>query len=556
MSVHGPVLHRAPCPSCGSRDNVAVYEDGYEKCFGQGCEYFAMPIGDDDDSRPQPAARLRDDDNLRGDSSLRDAVVEPLPARNITLETCEKFKYQKATYKGRKCQVANYYRDGTWVCAKLRFADKGFMMIGDGANAPLYGQHLWRDGGKRLVITEGEVDALSMSQVQGNRWPVVSIPNGAQSAVAAVKRELEWVEKFDTVVFMFDMDEPGQAAAKAAAELLTPGKATIATLPLKDANEMLKAGRVKELVDAQWGAKTFRPDGIVNGSDLVDIVRPEKMEPGIPYPWPALSEMLMGIHDAPRIVTFTAGEGIGKSTMVREIAYDLGVNHGENIGYIGLEESVGESARHIMGLHCNQRLALDFRGDEELDSEEREVRREAFDATLGTGRYFFYDHFGSTDVDNLLSRIRYLARGCDCRRIVLDHLSIVVSAMDDSSGLDERKLIDRTMTLLRMLVEETGITLFLVCHLSDPGIGQSYADGAVPRLNKLRGSRAIGQVSDIVVAAARNMMDEDDPSRMDLWVLKSRQVGKLGRADTLRYNYETGRLELVTDFDDNQGGDF
>ena len=498
-------------------------------------------------------------DNAGGNGShglgdaLSDQRVEALPARHITLATCEKFNYQKANYKGRAVQVAIYKRDGLNVCAKLRFADKGFAMIGDGANAPLFGQHLWRDGGKRLIITEGEIDAMSMSQVQNNRFPVVSIPNGVSSAVPVVKRELEWIEKFETVIFMFDMDEVGQQAAKDAAELLTPGKAHIAVLPLHDVNDMLKEGRVKELSDAQWGAKTFRPDGIVNGTELESVVRAERTEPGIAYPWPALTQMLMGIHDAPRIITFTAGEGIGKSTMVREIAYDLGVNHEENIGYIGLEEGVGESARHIMGLHCNQRLTLDFRGDEDLDQGERDVRQEAFDATLGTGRYFFYDHFGSCDVDNLLSRIRYLARGCDCRRIVLDHLSIVVSSMDDSSGLDERKLIDRTMTLLRMLVEETGITLFLVCHLSGPGVGQSYADGAVPRLNKLRGSRAIGQVSDIVIAAARNMMDEDDPGLMDLWVIKSRQVGRLGKCDTLRYNYDTGRLELASPLGDGVG---
>ena len=368
--------------------------------------------------------------------------------------------------------------------------------------------------------------------------------------------QLEWVEKFDNVIFMFDMDEPGQQAARECAELLTPGKARIARLPLKDANAMLVAGMTRELEAARWDAKVYRPDGIVNGSELKSAVQVEKIAPGIPYPWPKLNDILLGVHDAPRIITFTAGEGIGKSTMVREIAYSLGVKHGQTVGYIGLEEAVQESAQHIMGLHINKRLNLDFRGYNELDESEKADRERAFSETLGTGRYFFYDHFGSTDVDNLLARIRYLARGCDCRRIVLDHLSIVVSAMDDSSGLDERKLIDAAMTRLRMLVEETGITLFLVCHLSDPGQGQSYADGAVPRLNRLRGSRAIGQVSDIVIAAARNMLDESDPGLMDLWVLKSRQVGRLGKADTLRYNYDTGRLELASPAGTAGAGDF
>src|SRR5690606_19316419 len=112
------------------------------------------------------------------------------------------------------------------------------------------------------------IDALTVSQLQGNKWPVVSIPNGAQGAAKAIKKSLDWIEGFEKVVFMFDMDEAGQLAAKECAKLITPGKAYIASLPLKDANEMLLAGRGKEVIDAIWDAKAFRPDGIVYGSDI------------------------------------------------------------------------------------------------------------------------------------------------------------------------------------------------------------------------------------------------------------------------------------------------
>ena len=57
-----------------------------------------------------------------------------------------------------------------------------------------------------------------------------------------------------------------------------------------------------------------------------------------------------------------------------------------------------------MSLHLGKPVHL-----EEVPTEEL---REAFDATLGTGRVFMYDHWGSTESDNLLAKIRYLARGC------------------------------------------------------------------------------------------------------------------------------------------------
>ncbi|MGZ7142631.1 toprim domain-containing protein, partial [Streptococcus pyogenes] len=85
---------------------------------------------------------------------------------------------------------------------KLRYPDKKFSFIGDSKACGLFGQHLYEPG-RRLVITEGEIDALSVAQALGLRWPVVSVPNGAQGAAKSIKRELEWVNGFDEVVLMF-----------------------------------------------------------------------------------------------------------------------------------------------------------------------------------------------------------------------------------------------------------------------------------------------------------------------------------------------------------------
>lgn len=67
---------------------------------------------------------------------------------------------------------------------------------------------------KMLVITEGEIDALSVSQAQGNKYPVVSIPNGAQGAKKAILNNLAWVESYERVILAFDMDEAGRAVAR------------------------------------------------------------------------------------------------------------------------------------------------------------------------------------------------------------------------------------------------------------------------------------------------------------------------------------------------------
>jgi twinkle protein len=169
-----------------------------------------------------------------------------------------------------------------------------------------------------------------------------------------------------------------------------------------------------------------------------------------------------------------------------------------------------------------------------------EERKDAFDATLGTDRVFLFDHFGSTGVDNIVARVRYMAKGLGCKYIVLDHVSIVVSAQANG---DERKALDEIMTRLRMLVQETGIALFVVSHLKRPD-GKGHEEGAASSLSQLRGSGSIAQLSDMVLGLERNGQAEDEETRntTHVRVLKNRFCGITGKANELAYSHSTGRM--------------
>ena len=90
-----------------------------------------------------------------------------------------------------------------------------------------------------------------------------------------------------------------------------------------------------------------------------------------------------------------------------------------------------------------------------------------------------------------------------CKRIFLDHLSIVVSGMDNDEDGGERKAIDKLMTNLRSLVEETGATMFVVSHLKRPE-KKGHEEGGQVSLSQLRGSGAIAQLADMVIGLERN----------------------------------------------------
>lgn len=475
-------------------------------------------------------------------------TIVPLKARGITLETCQHFGYGVGKYKGGGvCHVAPFCdAHGSLVAQHIRLEGKDFKWLGSAKQALLFGQHLWKAGGRKVVVTEGEIDCLSLSQLQGNKWPVVSLPNGAQAGAKAIRASLEWLEAFDEVVLAFDMDEPGQVAAKECAAILTPGKAKIARLPLKDANECLMQGKSKELLDCLWQAIPFRPDGIRAGADLwEDILKPPPT--GYEIPYPELNARLHGLRMG-ELYLFTAGSGIGKSTIVNEIAYHLKTEHKLPLGIMALEENPARNARRYLGIYLNKPLHL----PEVHAAVSKDELQAAFNAVMGDDKWWIYDHFGSSDIDTLLNKLRYMAVGLGCKVIVLDHISIVVSGLDEAGGESERKTIDRLMTKLRQLIEETGIMLLAVVHLKRPDKGKSYNEGRQVSLTDLRGSGSLEQVSDAVISLERDQQG-DAPDKAFIRVLKNRTVGDCGPSGCVRYQKDTGRLLACSNADEDYG---
>jgi twinkle protein len=215
---------------------------------------------------------------------------------------------------------------------------------------------------------------------------------------------------------------------------------------------------------------------------------------------------------------------------MREIAHHL-IGLGETVGMVMLEESTRRTGLGLMGLAIDKPLHLSREGVTPFEM------KTAFDKTLGTGRVFMYDHFGSSEVDHLMNKLRYMVKGLSCNWIILDHLSILVSGLE---GIDERRLIDQAMTMLRTFVEETKCGLLLVSHLKRPE-GRGHEEGAHTSLSQLRGSHAIAQLSDIVIGLERNQQS-DNPNETQIRVLKNRFSGDTGEAGKLYFNRDTGRL--------------
>jgi twinkle protein len=405
------------------------------------------------------------------------------------------------------------------------------------------------------VIVEGEIDALTVSQLQQNKWPVVSVPNGADGAAKAVAKALDWLLKFEEVVFMFDVDEakkrpdgsvhyPGQEAAKECAAILPPGRAKIATLPMKDPNACLMAGQGAAVIDAMWGAKPFRPDGVVSLKDIRERVL-KKPEMGLPWCFPTLTKHTYGRRYG-ELYMLGAGTGVGKTDfLTQQMAFDV-TELKQKIGVISFEQQPEETGKRLAGKVAGKRFHIP---DDSWNEAELVAALDALDSNDGVR---LYDHFGVCEWDVVKTTIRYLAHAEGIRIFYLDHLTAFASGAED-----ERKELERIMGEAGGLVKELNIILICVSHLATPE-GKPHEEGGRVMIRHFKGARAIGFWSHFMFGLERNQQADDEAERSTTTfrILKDRNTGNsTGEVFYLGYDRDTGRLhETTPDFAADESG--
>jgi len=527
------VIKKGSCDRCGSSDANVLYEGGTKFCFS--CRTYSKGEGMEQVQKP-----ISINNNHQNFSS---GVVDGIPDRAIKKETANFFNVQVLHDRDNNVvkHIYPYYDiNNSHVGNKIRLvSNKGFSSEGNLPKATMFGQNKFPQGGKYLTICEGEVDAMSAYELQGSKWATVSIKNGCQSALKDIKANYDYINKFDKVVLCFDNDEHGKKAAIKVAQIFEPNKCLIMDMRYKDANEYLMKGKKQEFTQDFWNAKPYTPAGIHNLADISSRIYADDDTETCLYPYDGLNEKLYGIRTG-ELVTFTAGTGAGKSSLMRELMHHLLTTTEHNIGVFSLEENITRTMLHIMSVEANDRLYI----KEVQKNYTLEQLQEFEKKTIGTRRFYGFDHFGSITTDEILNRVRYMVKALDCKYILIDHLSILVSGIE---GEDERRNIDQLMTKLRSLVEETRCAMLLVSHLRRANGDKGQEQGKEISLSMLRGSHSIAQISDAVIALERDQQAEDPTlaNTTTVRVLKNRYAGETGVSAYLLYDKDTGRLKEI-----------
>lgn len=529
MQDESTFLYHTTCDNCGSSDARAVYSSGSSYCFS--CN-----------------------DSSRGETVITDSISKPykkratmlvseykeLKARKIPSKICSQYKYGVTVDSNNKtCQVANYYSsEKELIAQKVRYPDKTFQWVGEAKEALLFGQQLFGSGGKKLTITEGELDALSVATAFDGKYPVVSIKSGIASAKKEIAKHLDWITSFEEIYLWFDNDEKGRQGLAEVVQILPASKVKIIRhSEYKDASDVLVHTGVSGVVNAFYNAEDFKPDDIVTPDDLLDDIA-EPIEQGFDWCYRKLTQLTYGRRYG-EIVCVGAGVSVGKTDFVTsQIAFDI--KHDWKVGTFMLEQSKKETLLRIAG---------------KLDGQHYHLPNQTFDKdnlkeTVHSmqNKLYMFDNFGSIEWEVIREKIRYMCHNYGVRIFYIDNLTAL-----NAHASDERRNLDALMAEVATLAKELDIWILLVSHLNPPKSGASHEAGGKVEQNQFTGSRAIMRWAFFMMGVERNTL-HPDPAERNKGLIRCIKDRFSGRATghTIGFVYDTDSglcLETEEEFD-------
>lgn len=515
MEYNKEIIGHFPCPVCGSKDNLVKYK---LTDYGNVTSYHCFT--------PNCTNHLSDASAVKG-LQPKELTFEPreleckaLTKRNLTRAVCKEYGVMVDAEHSE--YVFPYFNsEGVQVARKVRSAlEKVFYWEGDSKSISFFGYNTATSKKQKLVITEGEFDALAARQMLGSEYTVVSVPNGAGSAKDFVKKNLKWVESYKSVYVCFDNDQAGQDATDAVMGIIRKGQAYRVQLSYKDSNEYLT-----NHVDNLEASRLFKSDfEKAKQADYDGIVSPEQVSQWLLDEMSGKSSVyegigLTGIPDLDNLFTLRKSElttvfadpSVGKSSVIRWIVRNL-IQQRKQVLILALEETPREWITKVAGMLLGRPI-IGCLGESKVTEEQaqdiaEQVAQYARVSTIN----------GAVSVDELKTLIEYSVRADGTELVVLDNIT---AACADDAQVATR--LSQTLSTMLQLSKELGHHSLVVSHTKrreskDRKLAPSMFDGF--------GSGSIERFSHNVISLARDVQNDDQT--ITIRIVKQRATGKLG----------------------------
>jgi twinkle protein len=356
-----------------------------------------------------------------------------------------------------------------------------------GCEPVLFGWQAIPDNARDVVLTEGEIDALSMAAYG---WPAMSVPFGGGGGAKQqwIENEFERMDQFERIFLATDMDKPGDEAAEAIADRLGRHRCARVKLPRKDANACLVEGVSKDEIDlAIRSAQSLDPDGLRRPSDFSDNVV-ELFWPtlgqrvGYSMPYPSMADRLL--FRPAEITLWSGASGAGKSQILSDCVAEW-ISQGSRVCLASLEMKAPQTLKRL----CKQVVSID-----------RPTEMAIRDSLVWLDQgLLLYDHVGKASVDALLEVFAYSKAKYGCDQFVIDSLMRLGIESDDYNGQEKAiyRIVDWTIA--------NNVHCHLVAHAR-----KGDRDRGVPETEDIKGAMEIGANAFNIITVFRNRKHEDE----------------------------------------------
>ena len=539
------IVDRLP-HECGTSKGLNVFhnedEDNYSGyCFK--CKTFVPdPYGTMPQGYVPNPVKKSPEEIARELNALQSLPKLALTDRGLPLQATQHFGVTVALSESDGQTISAhhypYYMNGELKGFKVRLvADKKFFCVGTTASCDPFG---WTQALKsapvspKLFITEGETDAMALWQAMyeetGKSYSVISVPSGASSAKKLYPFISDIKRMFRDVVLVGDQDEAGAMLASELSKMLP--ELLIAKYELKDANEMYKAGRGKELhKSAYWDAQPPTSGKSMRSSDIWHLAE-YTPEHGIPWVWDTLTEKTRGIRRG-EVYYFGGAPKIGKSVVVNEIATHLIKTAGTPVFLVKPEESMGGTLKRLAGTAVDR---IFYDPNMPFTQEEFEKGK----AAIGNGA-IIYDTYQEVKWEEVKQEIRYNVTVLGCRDVILDPLTCFTVGLSSSEVNDT---LIKIASELATLAKDLEFTAYCFCHLNNPNGGLPHDRGGKVLSSQFAGSRAMARFCHMMIGIEGNKdpeLSDEERNTRKLVILEDRNFGE-SAIIPLFYNKNTGRL--------------
>ena len=539
VNEHNGELFFKTCPYCNpkpTRDNIKSFsinlETGQFKCLRASCgahgnmvvlaKDFDFSLGSEVDEYYKPRKKFKTLKQPKQKIIPKPPALEYLKNRGIQPWVAEKYQITVQNEHENVLVFPFYDENGKLQFVKYRDTQYSKEKGGNkewceaGTKPILFGMNQCNDKFDQLIITEGQIDSLSVAEAGFEN--VVSVPTGAKG-FTWVPYCWDWMNRFEEVIVFGDY-EKGHISLldelKSRLKIQVKHVREEDYLDCKDANDILRKYGIEQIKKCVDNAITIPVNRVIELADVedVDIFKLEKLKTGIHQ----LDKLLYGGLPFGGVVLISGKRGEGKSTLASQIMIDAVEQEYKCFTYSG------ELPNYLFKAWMDFQIAGPMKvfeyqnrfGDTNynVSNTNRKLISEWY-----RGKYFLYDNraIEGDEKESIVDTIESVIMQYGVRVIMIDNLMTGID-LEDVNGDDKYDRQSQFVKRLSRIALKYNVLILLVTHKRKNSFTKDEND-------EVSGS---GDISNLAIVTLAYEKDKDlDDSQRILKVSKNRLFGKV-----------------------------